>query len=381
MAWKEVSTMSLREEFVRLAAQGAVSFKELCERYEISRKTGYKWLKRHASQGSGGLMDLSRRPHSFPQQLSESEEKPIIQWREQHRMWGARKIQRLLKEHAVKRVPATSTITRVFHRHGLMEVESKVPTQKWQRFEHPVPNSLWQMDFKGPVNTLAGKAHPLTVLDDHSRFNLCLQALPNEQTAGVKDTLTDTFCRYGLPDRIAVDNGGPWGSDAEHPYTPLTVWLIRLGVSVSHSRPYHPQTLGKDERFHGTLKRELLSRRQWQDRSDLQRSLDPWREEYNWIRPHEALGLAVPGSRYKPSLRSFPEKLQPLEYPNALYVRKVQQGGAFSLQGHTLWVSKAFAGYPIGLIPTTTDGVLEVRFCHQKIALVNLRESDSSNTN
>ena len=111
MAWKEVSTMSLREELVRLAAQGAVSFKELCERYEISRKTGYKWLKRHASQGSGGLMDLSRRPHSFPQQLSESEEKPIIQWREQHRMWGARKIQRLLKEHAVKRVPATSVVS------------------------------------------------------------------------------------------------------------------------------------------------------------------------------------------------------------------------------------------------------------------------------
>jgi transposase InsO family protein len=117
------------------------------------------------------------------------------------------------------------------------------------------------MDFKGAVNTLAGKAHPLTVLDDHSRFNLCLQALPNEQTAGVKDTLTDIFCRYGLPDRIAVDNGGPWGSDAEHPYTPLTVWLIRLGVSVSHNRPYHSQSLGKDERFHGTLKRELLSQR------------------------------------------------------------------------------------------------------------------------
>jgi transposase InsO family protein len=157
-----------------------------------------------------------------------------------------------------------------------------------------VPNSLWQMDFKGPVNTLAGQAHPLTVLDDHSRFNLCLQALPNQQTAGVQDTLSDTFRRYGLPDRMAVDNGSPWGCDAEHLYTALTVWLIRLGVSVSHSRPYHPQTLGKDERFHGTLKRELLNRRQWQDRSDLQKSLDPWREEYNWIRPHEAWDWRFP---------------------------------------------------------------------------------------
>jgi transposase InsO family protein len=381
MPWKEVSTMSLREEFVRLAEQQAVSFKELCERYEVSRKTGYKWLKRHASQGRDGLADRSRRPHSFPQQLIESEEKPIIELREQHQRWGARKIQRLLKERGVERVPTTSTITRVFHRHGLIEVEGKAAAQNWQRFEHPVPNSLWQMDFKGPVNTLAGQAHPLTVLDDHSRFNLCLQALPNQQTAGVQDTLSDTFRRYGLPDRMAVDNGSPWGCDAEHLYTALTVWLIRLGVSVSHSRPYHPQTLGKDERFHGTLKRELLNRRQWQDRSDLQKSLDPWREEYNWIRPHEALGLAVPGSRYKPSLRSFPEKLEPLQYPNALYVRKVQQAGAFSLHGRTLWVSKAFSGHPIGLMPTSIDGVLEVRFCHQKIALVDLREAHSSNAN
>lgn len=380
MPWKEVSTMSLREEFVRLAEQHQLSFQKLCERYTISRKTGYKWLKRYASQGASGLADLSRRPRKFPNQLSDPEEKPIVELRGEHRVWGARKIRRLLQDRGVKRVPATSTISRVFHRHGLMAAEGKAAVKSWQRFEHPVANSFWQMDFKGAVNTLAGRAHPLTVLDDHSRFNLCLQALPNEQTAGVQNILTDTFRRYGLPDRMGVDNGSPWGSDAEHVYTRLTVWLMRLGIRVSHSRPYHPQTLGKDERFHGTLNRELISRRQWQDRFDLQRAFDPWREQYNWIRPHEALGLAVPGSRYTASLRSFPEKLQPLEYPNALYVRKVQQGGAFSLLGRTLWVSKAFAGYPIAMIPTATDGVLEINFGHQKIALIDLRQSDSSNS-
>jgi transposase InsO family protein len=371
--------MSLREEFVRLAEQHQVSFHELCERYQISRKTGYKWLKRHARQGLEGLADLSRRPRKFPNQLSAAEEKPIVELREQHRVWGARKIRRLLENRGVERVPAMSTINRVFHRHGLMAAQGKAAAHSWQRFEHPVPNSFWQMDFKGAVNTLAGRAHPLTVLDDHSRFNLCLQALPNEQTEIVQSTLTDTFRRYGLPDRMGVDNGSPWGADAEHVYTRLTVWLIRLGIRVSHSRPYHPQTLGKDERFHGTLNRELISRRQWQDRCDLQGAFDPWREQYNWIRPHEALGLAVPGSRYTPSLRSFPEQLQPLEYPNALYVRKVQQGGAFSLLGRTLWVSKAFAGYAIALMPTSTDGVLEVKFAHQKIAQIDLRQSDSSN--
>jgi transposase InsO family protein len=380
MAWKEASTMSLREEFVQLVEKQSLSFKELCERYQISRKTGYKWLKRYARQGQSGLADLSRRPHSFPNKLSEAEEKPITTWREQHPVWGARKIQRLLKDQGETRIPSTSTITRVFYRHGLMTGPDNAASQPWQRFEHPVPNRLWQMDFKGPVNTLAGHAHPLTVLDDHSRFNLCLKALPHQKTQAVQDALSDTFERYGLPDRMAMDNGSPWGCDAQHPYTPLTVWLIRLGVSVSHSRPYHPQTLGKDERFHGTLKRELLSRRQWQDRSDLQQALDPWREQYNWVRPHEALGLAVPGSRYQPSLRSFPKTLDPVEYSNALYVRKVQQGGAFSLHGRTLWVSKAFAGYPIGLMPTSTDGVLEVRFCHQKIAQLDLRLPDPANS-
>jgi transposase InsO family protein len=370
--------MSLREEFVRLAKQREVSFSELCERYEVSRKTGYKWMERFESQGSVGLADLSRRPHNCPKQLTHGEESPIVKLREGHRVWGARKIRRLLKEQAVKRIPSTSTIGRVLHRHGLIECEGKKPSKPWQRFEHALPNSLWQMDFKGPVHTVAGPAHPLTVLDDHSRFNLCLKALANQQTVGVKQTLRETFRRYGLPDRLLVDNGSPWGCDAEHPHTPLTVWLIRLGVSVSHSRPYHPQTLGKDERFHGTLKRELLNRFQWSDRFHLQQSLDPWREDYNWVRPHEALDFEVPGSRYKPSLRCFPENLQPIEYPNALYVRKVQQGGAFSLRGRTLWISKAFAGYRVGLIPTVVDGMLDVMFCHQKIAQIDLRESEST---
>jgi hypothetical protein len=210
-------------------------------------------------------------------------------------------------------------------------------------------------------------------LDDCSRFNLCLQALPNQQTIGVQRALMDTFHQYGLPDTLLVDNGSPWGSDPEHPYTPLTVWLIRLQIQVSHSRPYHPQTLGKDERFHGTLQRELLSRSQWQDGVHLQGALDPWRQVYNFERPHEALGLEVPASRYQPSLRSFPETLPPIEYPRGVAIRKVQQLGEFYFQGRTLRISKAFRGYSVGLQPTLIDGVFDVLFCHQKISQIDLR--------
>lgn len=376
MPWRTVSIMSQRCEFVRLAEKAEMSFSQLCCRFDISRKTGYKWLNRYQLEGALGLADRSRRPHRIRRQVAPAQEKAIVDLREQHPSWGARKIRRRLQDLGAGSVPACSSITALLHRHGLIGPEGPAGRRDWQRFEHPVPNSLWQMDFKGPVATLAGQAHPLTVLDDYSRFNLCLRALPNEQTIGVQQALTQTFRRYGLPNRLLVDNGGPWGSDAQHPYTPLTAWLIRLGISVSHSRPYHPQTLGKDERFHGTLKRELTDRYQWQDLAHLQVAFDRWRLEYNFERPHEALELAVPSVRYQPSLRSFPERLPAIAYPSGVEVRKVQEGGKVSFRGHTLRVSKAFRGYPVGLRPTTIDGVFDVLFCHQTITQIDLGEID-----
>ena len=376
MPWRRVSVMSLRYEFVSLAQEAEVSFSELCRRSGISRRIGYKWLSRYRRQGVNGLVDRSRRPHRIRGQVAQATEEAIVHLREQHPSWGARKIRRRLQDLGLERVPACSTITAMLHRHGLIDPERPAGRRDWQRFEHRAPNSLWQMDFKGPVTTRAGSAHPLTMLDDHSRFNLCLRALPNEQTAGVKEALVGTFRRYGLPDRLLVDNGGPWGSDVQHPYTPLTAWLIRLGISVSHSRPYHPQTLGKDERFHGTLKRELTDRYQWRDLAHLQTAFDSWRRVYNFERPHEAVAMAVPATRYQASLRSFPERLPAIEYPSGVEVRKVQEGGRISFRGHTFRVSKAFRGYPVGLRPTRIDGVLDVLFCHQVIAQISLPNID-----
>ena len=373
MPWQEVSTVSLRQEFVTLVQQGTVSISELCRRYGVSRKTGYKWVGRYRRAGVTGLTDRSRRPHRSPRQTAPALEAALVTLRRHHPTWGARKLRRRLQTLGRVPVPACSTVTALLHRHGLIVPEAPGGRRTWQRFERPVPNSLWQMDFKGPVRTLAGRCHPLGILDDHSRFSLCLRALPNEQTAGVQQALTATFHRYGLPDTLLVDNGSPWGCDLDHPYTPLAVWLLRLGVGVSHGRPYHPQTQGKEERFHRTLQTELLRHHQWRDLVHCQAAFDRWREQYNCDRPHEALALAVPASRYRPSLRSFPATLPPIEYPRGVAVRKVQQGGQLSFQGRTLRVPKAFAGYPVGLQPTSTDGVFDVWFCEHRITQLDLQ--------
>lgn len=374
MPWKASTPVSLRQEFVRFAARQGVPLAELCRRYGISRRTGYKWVRRYQQAGPAGLTDRSRRPHRVVGQTAPPLEAAVVALRQAHPAWGARKLRRRLQALGCARVPAASTVTRILQRHALIApARPGAEPGPWQRFERPAPNELWQMDFKGRVATLAGFGHPLTLLDDHSRFNLCLQVLPNQQTRGVQGRLTDTFRTYGLPDVLLVDNGSPWGDDAEHPWTPLTVWLVRVGTRVAHSAPYHPQTLGKDERFHRTLDAEVLTTRQWRDLAHCQAACDRWRPVYNTERPHEALGLAVPASRYQPSLRPFPEVLPPIEYPAGLLVRKVQQGGHGTVQGRPFRVPKAFAGYPVALRPTAVDGRYDVLFCHQRILELDLR--------
>src|SRR5262245_8163421 len=201
MPWGVVNLMSLRQEFVRVSEKKAVSFTELYQRYGISRKSGYKWLGRYRKQGAEGLIDQSRRPKNSRGKLSKTREQIVLGLRQSHPCWGARKIRRLLK-HQGEALPACSTITALFHRHGLIEANPQAKPN-WQRFEREVPNSLWQMDFKGPLATLGGPAHALTVLDDHSRFNLCLKALPNQKGESVQQALTETFRLYGLPNSMS----------------------------------------------------------------------------------------------------------------------------------------------------------------------------------
>jgi len=371
MPWQECSTMTLRQEFLTLAQQPGVSFSQLCQRFGISRKTGYKWRRRYREKGVTGLADLSRRPQHSPTRSEPVIEEQVLAIRDRYG-WGARKIKACL-ERAGDGPLAKSTVHSILLRHGRVTNAPENTVGAYQRFEKERPNQLWQMDFKGHFRLgNHERCHPLTVLDDHSRYSLCLEACPNEQTATVQHRLTAAFRRYGLPERMLMDNGPPWGNDLEHQFTPLTVWLLRLGIAVTHGRPYHPQTQGKEERFHRTLKVEVLAQRVFGDFEHMQCRFEEWRYCYNHVRPHEALDMQVPASRYQPSPRSFPEKLPPIEYGTTDQLRKVQPDGKISFRRREFHVGKAFFGYHVALRPSTVDGVYDVYFATHRIARLDL---------
>jgi transposase InsO family protein len=373
MPWLQVTLMSQRKEFVKLAMVDGANLARLCQGFNISRKTGYKWLARFLGQGEAGLQDRCRRPRASPGATPPILEGVVLRVREAHPAWGGRKIRARLQALGWVAVPAASTITAILRRHGKIDARESQKHRAWQRFEAAAPNELWQMDFKGHFAAAQGRCHPLTVLDDHSRYALGLEACADERTATVKERLTGIFRRYGLPRRILVDNGSPWGADWEHPYTPLTVWLLRLGLGVTHARPYHPQTLGKDERFHRTLKAEVLTYCQGLELPQCQPRFDAWRLVYNLERPHEALDLAVPASRYRVSPRSFPETLPPIVYGPGDQVRKVQAEGWISFRGQDFHLGRAFRAELVALRPTRNDGVWEVVFCSQRITKIDLK--------
>jgi transposase InsO family protein len=373
MPWKESTTMSQRREFVHLAMTRDVKMRGLCRRFDISAKTGYKWLHRYQEEGEEGLQDRSRRPHTSPYRTPPSKEQDVLAVRHAHSTWGGRKIQRWLTDRGQKSLPCPSTITAILHRHGAIDPTESSKHIPWQHFEAPEPNTLWQMDFKGhfPLLNLL-RCHPLTVVDDHSRYALGLDACAGETMDIVQPHLTRLFRTYGLPQRILCDNGQPWGTRDEYRYTKLSVWLIRLGIAVSHSRVCHPETLGKDERFHRTLRTELIRTKAFTDLDDCQRHFDQWRMIYNFERPHEALAMAVPASRYRPSPCEFPDPLPPIQYNSSDIVRKVQGKGEIFFHGRIFKVGKAFAGYPVALRPTSTDGLFMVYFCTQHISTINM---------
>ena len=374
MPWAERSIMVLRREFVMLARQESSNIRALCRRYGISTTTGYKWLGRAARDPGESFADRSRRPHRSPERTPEAVEAKVLALRKAHRSWGGRKLARRLRDLGETPVPAPSTITGILRRHGQLTSDGANTPGAFTRFERAQPNALWQMDFKGHFAHDAGRCHPLTVLDDCSRFSLCLAACADERTATVEACLISTFERYGLPEALLVDNGSPWGNGPDDPYTPLVVWLLRLGIWVSHSRPYHPQTLGKDERFHRTLKAEVIQGRRFRDLTHCQKAFEDWRTIYNCQRPHEALDMDVPASRYQASQRSFPESLPPIEYgPNDL-IRKVQQHGRVSFKGRTWRLPRAFRGFPVAFRPSENDGLWKVFFMTHEIAQIDLRQ-------
>ena len=375
MPWKEQTLVSLRLEFVKQALMNDTNLSQLCREYGISRKTGYKWLRRYLEEGPEGLLDRSRCPHHSPQRTPPEVEQQVLQVRDKHPAWGGRKIRKRLERLGAEPVPPASTIIEILRRHGRIDPEESPKHRPWQRFEAERPNQLWQMDFKGYFSMANQQdCHPLTLLDDHSRFCLGLRACANERRATVREQLIPIFRKYGLPDQLLVDNGPPWGTGHRSRLTRLGVWLVRLGIELSHIGFYHPQTIGKDERFHRTLKAEVLRQQAIHNLGHAQACFDPWRQIYNHERPHEALAMQVPAQRYQESAQAFPETLPPIEYPPGEMVRKVDQGGKISFRGQSYRVGRALWGLPVAVRPVNIEGWFEVYFCQHKVVCIDTRK-------
>jgi transposase InsO family protein len=372
MAWQERSIMDQRLEFVSLVESGSESVSALCRRFGVSRQTGHKWIRRHRAEGQAGLCDRSRRPLSSPLWCGDTTEQLVRSVRAAHPAWGGRKIRARLLALGHASVPAASTITTILHRHGLISAEASEAATPWTRFEHDRPNDLWQMDFKGPVRLRRGVCHALTVLDDHSRFAVGLWSCADQRLKTVRERLTAMFRKYGLPWRMLADNGAPWGSDGGASWTRLEVWLLKLGVPMSHGRPRHPQTQGKEERFHRTLSAEVLRREDLSDRSGAQEAFDRWRDVYNLERPHEALGLQPPITRYRPSERAFPERTPRLEPSPGETPCRVTEGGRVRLKGRRFYLGDAFDQEIVGL-RNEPDGIIRVNFGPYPIGIINPR--------
>jgi transposase InsO family protein len=379
MPWQEQTVEAQRREFVLLATQEGANIRALCRQFGISPTTGYALLERAAAGDGAELADRSRRPHTSPTRTDPAIVAQVVALRRAHPAWGGRKLHHWLRQHGVAPAPAPSTITAILHRHGLITPDPDHP-RPWQRFEHAAPNELWQLDFMGHLAMTQGRLHPLTLLDDHSRYALGLAACASEQQPVVQAHLTTWFERFGLPRALLTDNGPPWGTSGAGGLTALEAWLIRLGVQVWHGRAYHPQTQGKVERLHGTIAAEVTRFQTFPDLAAAQRAFDRFRTCYNHERPHQALGDTVPARQYQASPRRFPTTLPEIVYGPDDHVLKVRSQGAIMLADRSVFVSRGLIGQYVAVRPTATDGLLAVYYCAHRVREIDLRDPDEVST-
>jgi transposase InsO family protein len=312
-------------------------------------------------------------------------ERYVIGLRKADPEWGSKKIHRLmcnakeLGKYEYDTVPCKKTINKILDRNGLIDPNRSKLSKDFERFVRQYPNELWQMDYKGWFRLLnRQECHPLTITDDHSRYNLCLQACKNEQSDTVKNILIKVFEKYGLPYIMLTDNGTPWGAagaetlEGSRSYTSLEKWLIELNIKLIHGRPYHPQTQGKEERFHRTLKQELIEHEQFRDHDHCQERFNLWREKYNFIRPHEAIDFKTPADLYTPSIRPYPAKIKPYEYEISDTKRKVQDKGVISFKNKEIKVGKAFIGEYVAVRESAENNTYGIYFCNELIRNITL---------
>ncbi len=377
MPWIQTDPMNQRTRFVLAYEDGLYSMTELCERFGVSRKTGYKWLHRYLEQGLDGLKDQSRAPHHCPHQTPACIEELLVEARRSHPRWGPRKlIDYLRPRHPAVIWPAASTVGALLKRHGLVKGK-----RRRRKTKHPgagtlvttAPNQVWGADFKGEFRMRNGQyCYPLTVTDAHSRYLLACQGLPSTRQKGAFEVFEDLFKQMGLPLAIRTDNGPPFATRALCGLSRLNVWWIKLGIVHQRIEPGKPQQNARHERMHRTLKAETC-RPPEREMTTQQGRFDAFRWEFNHERPHEALGGAVPASVYVPSARAFPAQLPEPGYLGHYEVRQVSTAGMFRFKQRQVFISQTLARERIAL-EEVADGLWSVYF--YDVLLARLDERD-----
>lgn len=365
MPWKKVEPMDEKIRFISDYLNGVFTFTELCERYNITCKTGYKWVHRYEEEGASGLEDRARIPRHCPHKTPEAMEEAILAIRRKHPRWGAKKILTMLeRQRQPGPLPGKTTITNILTRNRctqprrtrLHRAHAGKPETK-----ATAPNTLWTVDFKGQFKTLDGVyCYPLTVMDACSRYILTILALPSTALKATQDEFRRLFQMYGLPERIRSDNGTPFASIALGRLSTLSIWWIRLGILPELIEPGKPQQNGRHERMHRTLKADT-TRPPEANMAAQQRRFDAFRQEFNEERPHEALRQATPASVYTVSTKKLPNRIKSLDYPAHYEVRIVSKNSGIRWKSQWVSVTRLLAGLPIGLEEVGT-GLWDVWF-------------------
>ena len=353
MPWSETSPMDQKRLLINEYIRGAPSVSELCTRYGVSRKTGYKWIRRFEAQGLPGLEDHSRRPHTSPFATDLETTAAILELRRRHPFWGAKKLLQVLRRrHPQSAWPARSTVCDLLKRNGLVESRSRRrypghggrPTTPMT-----APNEIWCADYKGEFKTSDGiYCYPLTVTDGYSRYLIGCQGLGSTAHEAARPVFLRLFREFGLPQVIRTDNGVPFATTALGRLSRLSVWWIRLGIYPELIEPGHPEQNGRHERMHRTLKRHTARPPASTARAQQQR-FNVFRTEYNEERPHEALDQQTPASRYTHSEREFPTRLQEIDYPSHFEQRLVSRNGGIRWSSRWVNVSHVLGGEYVGL--------------------------------
>jgi putative transposase len=378
MPWDETTLMSQRVRFISDFESCQFTMTQLCERYGISRKTGYKWADRFAKAGASGLEDRSHTAKSFPHQMSSETSQQVLELRRRFPSWGPRKLRSWLEKHHPEQPwPAASTIGDLLKRNGLVESRShrrRPMPPRPPRVEATSPNEVWSADFKGQFrlgNTRL--CYPLTISDGFSRYLLACEGLEGTSGVGCQQVFERLFRQYGLPRAILTDNGSPFAAfNALSRLSRLSVWWIKLGIRPVLIQPGHPEQNGRHERMHRTLKAET-TRPPASDEVGQQKRFDQFRRIYNEQRPHESLGQIPPAEVYQSSPRPYPSRLDPWEYPGHFEVRMVRRTGEIQWRGRSLFVSEALQKERLGL-EEVEEGLWAVHLGPVQIAHLNEQE-------